>query len=220
MFKAATCCTIQIITIVRVPCVFHYRHKKQLTEQQAAAQQATAPCTFESIHLEQLVQDALEHAVFSASYKGHQVFTKLFYPEDMHLYSTELAVYTALSHVQGTLVPKLLFAGRAALPVDGSNVVVGMHLTTQRLQGQTLDSFTLSRDQAQTVCTAFEQLQLAAPGFLHGDIRGPNIIMVMMQDGDTEMGCRFLDFGKSRLHGSLEEQADELKTLKQLLCII
>eukprot|EP00877_Chromochloris_zofingiensis_P000313 jgi/Chrzof1/10282/Cz04g35160.t1 len=64
-----------------------------------------------------------------------------------------------------------------------------------------------------------EQLQEARPGFLHGDIRLANVLLVGSATGDDvdDMKCMMIDFGQSELRATGKHMRREVKQLKRLL---
>lgn len=187
---------------------------------QHGAQQAASTPGFERLMRPQMILFSDDHAVYVGEFRGRHVILKAFFEGAMEEYRAELAAYNALSSVQGLYVPKMLIAGQLSLPVDGRPNIICMHITTELVPGQTLDKVKLNEEEAHAVLYAFQQVQKAVPGFLHGDLRGPNIMILPQDDtkqDDTSVLCRFLDFGSSSLNGTQTQQANEVEQLKSLV---
>ncbi|PNH01453.1 hypothetical protein TSOC_012662 [Tetrabaena socialis] len=151
--------------------------------------------------------------VVLGAYGGEPAVVKLLGPDDEGLmaYGRESSAYDAVQGLQGTVVPKLLAAGHANYGV--------YYIAVSRLPGQPLSE--VARPFPPGVVKAAEdalrQLHAACPGFLHGDIRLQNMILLPpgSPDGDCAK-CMVIDFGRARL-GRAEEQDMEVRQLQTLL---
>ncbi|PNH04106.1 hypothetical protein TSOC_009783 [Tetrabaena socialis] len=151
--------------------------------------------------------------VVLGAYGGEPAVVKLLGPDDEGLkaYGRESSAYDAVQGLQGTVVPKLLAAGHANHGV--------YYIAVSRLPGQPLSE--VARPFPPGVVKAAEdalrQLHAACPGFLHGDIRLQNMILLPPgSPGGDCAKCMVIDFGQARL-GRAEEQDVEVRQLRTLL---
>lgn len=144
---------------------------------------------------------------------GKPAVIKMYGPDDPGLatYRQELHVYKQLAVVQGRLVPELLGYGHLKAGV--------YFLATQYIQSEPLSAMAnITPAIAKAALHALQQLQHARPGFLHGDIRLANVLLVgSAAGGDVDMKCMMIDFGQSKLNATRKDMQRELKQLKQVL---
>lgn len=154
-----------------------------------------------------------EGAVELATYGGRPAVAKLLGPDSSGLaaWRAEVAMYGRLEALQGVLVPELL---------DACHLELGVHFVAMGLvDGKPLSSLaTVPDDVAASALHCLRSLQAHVPGFLHGDIRLPNILWLDRSgSGGAPPACMFLDFGRSSSNGTAAQQADEECVLRCLL---
>eukprot|EP00878_Enallax_costatus_P034068 GHUV01037679.1.p1 GENE.GHUV01037679.1~~GHUV01037679.1.p1 ORF type:complete len:120 (-),score=21.80 GHUV01037679.1:40-399(-) len=118
-----------------------------------------------------------------------------------------------LHHVeseQGRLVPRCRAAGHA---YDGV-----YYIATERIDGHDLSAYEsgVPEPVAAAALAALRALGQAFPGFLHGDIRLQNVLLVS-DDSDAKPRCMWVDLGRSSMNGSKRQQLAEHDMLKTLL---
>ena len=120
----------------------------------------------------------------------------------------------AMQSLQGVLVPQLLAYGPLAAGVH--------YLATKRVDGISfppLDS--MSQETAAAAAAGAEkvlqQICQQHPGFVHGDLRLANFLLLHSSDDTAAPGVMLIDFAASRLDGSAVEVQAQFKQLRLLL---
>ena len=152
-------------------------------------------------------------------YGGAPAVVKLFGPDcgGLAAYDRELQVYHKLETLQGQVVPCLLGAGHLTAGA--------CYLAVARVEGPLLSGLPqIGPAVAAAAVCALGRLHSSHAGFLHGDIRLQNVMLVRGctavgagSADDTDVHCMFIDFGQSQLGGSMAEQHKEVKLLKHLM---
>ncbi|KIZ02925.1 hypothetical protein MNEG_5034 [Monoraphidium neglectum] len=162
--------------------------------------------------------------VVEGTYGGQPAIIKLYGPDDegLDVCQQEVAAYGALAAVQGRLVPRMLGSGhaRAGVWFVALEAVPGVPLS--RLNP-------VPAAAAAAAVAALRELHSAVPGFVHGDIRLPNILFV---EGGRDAGgsdgwlggapkagshCVIVDLGMARLGAAEEDVQAEQGLLERLL---
>jgi len=163
--------------------------------------------------LQHKLQEGSAGAVVVGALGGVPAIVKLLGPDrpGLRAYEVEVAVYSMLAPVQGVVVPRLLGAG--SLPGGVA------FIATSREDGAPLSSFcTVAPAVAAAALQALETLHREFAGFLHNDIRLANILLLSGPGGsDVSPQCMILDFGRSRVDGTKDEQRREYRALKKML---
>jgi tRNA A-37 threonylcarbamoyl transferase component Bud32 len=152
-------------------------------------------------------------AVVCGAYGADPAVVKLLGPDTHGLaeFRREVQAYTVLQKLQGNVVPHLLSVGR---------LVAGVHfIATRLIPGTPLSSLpTVPAPVADAAVHALSRAHEAHTGFIHGDIRLQNIMLVDSASGsDTTVRCMVIDFGRSRLDGTPSDKVKEVKKLKRML---
>ncbi|PNG99895.1 hypothetical protein TSOC_014315 [Tetrabaena socialis] len=166
--------------------------------------------------------------VFHGTCDGAPAVIKVFTWELCALaaYWQESVAYRALTMLQGSVVPLVLAHGKlpyglryiALRPIEGGEPLSGC-----------LQPF--PRAVAVAALRALQEVQAACPGFVHGDVRLENLLLVRAPGrggaaegegepdalGGAALRCVLLDFARSRMDGSEQQQQRELAQLRQLL---
>ena len=171
------------------------------------------------VDLHRKLCDGSAGAVVLGAYGGAPAVVKLLGPDDYGLaqYEAELHMYHLLEPLQGQVVPRLLGAGYLDF---------GVHfLATSTIDGTPLSSLPHVTDAvASGALLALQRIRDVLPGFLHGDIRLENVLVLSTHggegggggDGEADAACMFVDFACSQVGGSMAEQREEEKRLKRL----
>ncbi|PNH06126.1 hypothetical protein TSOC_007545 [Tetrabaena socialis] len=188
-----------------------HKHQGQHGEEPPAGSLADQPHGMLVLHSKLCVGSA--GLVVLGAYGGEPAVVKLLGPDDEGLtaYSRESSAYDAVQGLQGTVVPKLLAAGHANHGV--------YYIAVSRLPGQPLSEVAqpFPPGVVKAAEDALRQLHAACPGFLHGDIRLENMILLPPGSGGGDCAkCMAIDFGRARL-GRAQEQDMEVRQLRRLL---
>ncbi|PNH06131.1 hypothetical protein TSOC_007543 [Tetrabaena socialis] len=188
-----------------------HKHQGQHGEEPPAGSLVDQPHGMLVLHSKLCVGSA--GLVVLGAYGGEPAVVKLLGPDDEGLtaYSRESSAYDAVQGLQGTVVPKLLAAGHANHGV--------YYIAVSRLPGQPLSEVAqpFPPGVVKAAEDALRQLHAACPGFLHGDIRLENMILLPPgSPGGDCAKCMVIDFGRARL-GRAQEQDMEVRQLRRLL---
>ncbi len=153
--------------------------------------------------------------VAHATLAGQAVVVKLYGPEldALEAYCTEFDAYSQLADLQGDVLPVLLAAGRPCPQVEDGVFAIAMRL----VPGRTLRSMrgSIGVREAAAAMDALRQLHRRVPGFLHGDVRLSNVVLLpggreegegRERKGEGPPQCVVLDLGAARWGGTEEEQ--------------
>lgn len=143
--------------------------------------------------------------------RGAAAVVKLLGPDNIGLaaFAQEWQMYAELHSVQGQLVPSLLAVG---------HLWAGVHfIATSRIDGVPLSSLTcIPEVVAVAAVKSLKTLYTAFPGFVHGDVRLANVLLVS-ESSDAAPRCMWVDLARSRLDGTQKQREAELRKLKKLL---
>lgn len=152
--------------------------------------------------------------VMVGEWSGEAAVVKLLGPdsEGLSALDQECSMYAELQAVQGKLIPCFLAAGHLA---------AGVHfLATGLIDGLPLSSLAVIPPAvAEAAVNALESLAATFPGFLHGDLRLANVL-VLSSGSNTAPRCMWLDLARSRLDGTVRQQKAEQRHLKRLLGMV
>ncbi|KXZ46815.1 hypothetical protein GPECTOR_40g549 [Gonium pectorale] len=168
-------------------------------------------------HLERMLCDGYGGGIVALGTVGDRpAVVKLLGPSAaaIQAYHTEREAYDLLAELQGSVLPELLAAGRT---FDDLNVYfIATALVPGETLWQVLGQRWLQPEEMAAAVGALQQLHAARPGFLHGDVRLENVMLLRREPGEAAR-CMVLDLGLSRLDGSEEEQRAEVRGLRELL---
>lgn len=162
------------------------------------------------LQFERQLCDGCHGLVLAGKLSNRAAVFKLLGPnhEGMTAYYTELA---ALRYLSAKAVPA------AVRLISASHLSAGVHyLATEFVAGTALSAVhPITPAIADAAVAALRTVHAAHPGFLHGDIRLPNVMLVSGSDAPPE--CKIIDFGASSFNGCKAKQDQEMLQLQQLL---
>lgn len=120
----------------------------------------------------------------------------------------------AMQSLQGVSVPQLLAYGPLAAGVH--------YLATKQVEGMPFPPLhTMSQEAATAAATGAEKVLLQIceqhPGFVHGDLRLANLLLVHNNDDTAVPTVMLIDFAASRLDGSAADVCAQFRELRSLL---
>lgn len=120
----------------------------------------------------------------------------------------------AMQSLQGVLVPQLLAYGPLAAGVH--------YLATKQVNGISFPPWdSMSQEAAAAAAAGAEkvlrQICQQHPGFVHGDLRLPNLLLLHSSDNTATPGVMLIDFAASKLDGSASEVQAQFQELRLLL---
>ncbi|KAG2452471.1 hypothetical protein HYH02_002711 [Chlamydomonas schloesseri] len=218
-------------------------------EQQEEEQEAAAGAEEKPLQFLQQLGHGRDGMVFRCMYDGRPAVIKVYSWErhQVKAAAREEAAYRALAALQGSVVPKVMVTGRLSGDLRALRCLV---MEPVEGRARPLSDCGYRRPFPEHVQAAAQQalsrahaegFQADRGGFLHGDVRLANILLVgggggggedeaeavqQAQEGasvahkaqaEEQVRCVLLDFGSSRLDGSAAEQAAELAKLRRLL---
>ncbi|KAG2483567.1 hypothetical protein HYH03_017574 [Edaphochlamys debaryana] len=181
----------------------------------AAPEQGTVQLEFRDV-----VAQGRDGTVFGGLCDGVPAFIKVYTWEEPQLaaYWCEVLTYRALARLQGSLVPEVLAHGQLSEAMRFLAMRAVPHSRTLSDWQEALPPAVKA-----AALRALDDAHAACAGFVHGDVRPENILV--LGSGLAEGGgsgpdlprCMLLDLGSSRLDGTPQEQAEERRELEALL---
>eukprot|EP00877_Chromochloris_zofingiensis_P011390 jgi/Chrzof1/6504/Cz18g13220.t1 len=164
------------------------------------------------IRLEAVMCEGSAGTVVRGGWWGDPAVFKLHGPDavGLHDWKTEVAMYDRLSAEQGQLLPRMVGHG---------SMVAGMqYIALEKIDGVDLSDLPcITDDVAAAAMDALVTLQQHHPGFVHGDIRLENIMLLATPRPGESSSVMLIDLAWSKLGGSEAQQECEVQELTQLL---
>eukprot|EP00877_Chromochloris_zofingiensis_P006562 jgi/Chrzof1/2159/Cz11g04140.t1 len=163
------------------------------------------------IQLEAVVCSSSASTVVRGRWWGDPAVFKLHGPDvGWQEWETEVGMYDRLSAEQGKLLPRMLGHG---------SIIAGVkYIALENIDGVPLSDLPyITEKVAAAAFNALVTLQQRHPGFVHGDIRLQNIMLLATPRPGESSTCMLLDLAWSQMDGSEAQQEHEVQEFTQLI---